>query len=56
MNSISYGQEGSGKKFTITGIPFNYNYRRIIPRAITRLFLELGRYREFDTKVSLSYL
>ena len=53
---FAYGQTGSGKTFTISGSPSNYNYRGIIPRAITRLFQELGGHPEFDTKVSLSYL
>ena len=38
---FAFGQTGSGKTFTISGSPTNFNYRGIIPRAISRLFQEL---------------
>ena len=39
---FAYGPTGSGKTFTMSGSSSNFNYRGIIPRAITRLFQELG--------------
>jgi len=53
---MAYGQTGSGKTFTISGSPSNFNYRGIIPRAITRLFQEIGGKPEYESKVQLSYL
>ena len=53
---FAYGPTGSGKTFTISGSSSNFNYRGIIPRAITRLFQELGGKIEYDSKVSISYL
>ena len=53
---FAYGPTGSGKTFTMSGSSSNFNYRGIIPRAITRLFQELGGKVEFESKVSISYL
>ncbi len=53
---LAYGPTGSGKTFTMSGSSSNFNYRGIIPRAITRLFQELGGKIEYDSKVSISYL
>lgn len=53
---FAYGQTGSGKTFTMSGSSTNFNYRGIIPRAITRLFQELGGKPEFESSVSISYL
>ncbi len=53
---FAFGQTGSGKTFTISGSPTNFNYRGIIPRAISRLFQELGCKSDFESKVSISYL
>ena len=53
---FAYGPTGSGKTFTISGSSSNFNYRGIIPRAITRLFQELGGKIDYDSKVSISYL
>ena len=53
---FAFGQTGSGKTFTISGSPTNFNYRGVIPRAISRLFQELGCKSDFESKVSISYL
>ena len=53
---FAYGPTGSGKTFTMSGSSSNFNYRGIIPRAITRLFQELGGKVEYESKVSISYL
>ena len=53
---FAYGQTGSGKTFTISGAPSNFSYRGIIPRAITRLFQEIGTKPEFEFKIQISYL
>ena len=53
---FAYGQTGSGKTFTMSGSSTNFNYRGIVPRAITRLFQELGGKPEYDSHVSISYL
>ena len=53
---FAYGPTGSGKTFTMSGSSSNFNYRGIIPRAITRLFQELGGKVDFESKVSISYL
>lgn len=53
---FAYGQTGSGKTFTISGSPSNFNYRGIIPRAITRLFQEIGGKPEYDFAIKVSYL
>ena len=53
---LAYGPTGSGKTFTMSGSSSNFNYRGIIPRAITRLFQELGGKIDYDSKVSISYL
>ena len=53
---FAYGQTGSGKTFTISGSQSNFNYRGIIPRAISRLFKEMETKPEFEFVVSISYL
>jgi kinesin family protein 6/9 len=53
---LAYGPTGSGKTFTMSGSSSNFNYRGIIPRAITRLFQELGGKIDYESKVSISYL
>lgn len=53
---IAYGQTGSGKTFTMSGSPNNYSYRGIIPRAITKLFQEIGKRPEYEFNVRISYL
>ena len=53
---FAYGPTGSGKTFTMSGSPSNFNYRGIIPRSITRLFQELGGKIEYESKVYISYL
>ena len=53
---FAYGPTGSGKTFTMSGSSSNFNYRGIIPRAITRLFQELGGKVDYESKVSISYL
>lgn len=53
---FAYGQTGSGKTFSISGSPSNFNYRGIIPRAITRLFQEIGSKPEFEFIIRISYL
>ena len=53
---FAYGPTGSGKTFTMSGSSTNFNYRGIIPRAITRLFQELGGKVDYESKVSISYL
>ena len=53
---FAYGQTGSGKTFTMSGSPNNYNYRGTIPRAITRVFQEIGNKPEFDFTIKVSYL
>jgi len=44
---LCYGQTGAGKTFTMTGSTANYKYRGLIPRAISRIFSEVGG--RFDT-------
>ena len=53
---FAYGPTGSGKTFTMSGSSSNFNYRGIIPRAITRLFQELGGKVDYESKVTISYL
>ena len=53
---FAYGQTGSGKTFTISGSQSNFNYRGIIPRAISRLFKEMETKPEFEFVVNISYL
>lgn len=53
---FAYGQTGSGKTFSMSGSPNNYNYRGIIPRAITRVFQEIGGKPEYEFNVRISYL
>lgn len=53
---FAYGQTGSGKTFTMSGTPNNYSYRGVIPRAITRVFQEIGNKPDIDFTVKVSYL
>jgi len=53
---FTYGQTGSGKTFTMTGSQNNFNYRGVIPRAITRVFQEIGEKPDFEINVKISYL
>lgn len=53
---FAYGQTGSGKTFTMSGTPSNYSYRGIIPRAITRVFQEIGNKPEVEFQIKVSYL
>jgi kinesin family protein 6/9 len=53
---FAYGQTGSGKTFTMSGSQNNYNYRGVIPRAITRVFQEIGSKPEYEFVVRVSYL
>ena len=39
---MCYGQTGAGKTFTMNGSTANYKYRGLIPRAINKIFSEVG--------------
>ena len=39
---MCYGQTGAGKTFTMSGSTANYKYRGLIPRAINKIFSEVG--------------
>jgi kinesin family protein 6/9 len=53
---FAYGQTGSGKTFSMSGSPSNFNYRGLVPRAITRVFQEIGGKPEYEFNVKISYL
>jgi kinesin family member 6/9 len=53
---FAYGQTGSGKTFSMSGSPSNFNYRGIVPRAITSVFQLVGSKPEFEFVVKISYL
>lgn len=53
---FAYGKTGSGKTFSMSGSPNNYNYRGVVPRGITRVFQEIGRKPEYEFVVKISYL
>lgn len=53
---MCYGQTGAGKTFTMNGATPNFKYRGIIPRAIHRVFEEIGSHSEDQVSVSISYL
>lgn len=53
---FAYGQTGSGKTFTMSGTPSNYSYRGIVPRAINKVFQEIGNKPELEVSVKVSYL
>jgi len=40
----------------MTGSQNNFNYRGVIPRAITRVFQEIGEKPDFEINVKISYL
>ena len=40
----------------MSGSPNNFNYRGVVPRAITRVFQEIGGKPEFEINVKISYL
>jgi kinesin family member 6/9 len=48
---MCYGQTGSGKTFSMTGSTANFKYRGIIPRAISKIFSEVGG--RFDTQITV---
>lgn len=48
---MCYGQTGAGKTFTMTGSTANFKYRGLIPRAISKIFNEVGG--RFDTQITV---
>lgn len=48
---MCYGQTGAGKTFTMTGSTANYKYRGLIPRAISKIFSEVGG--RFDNQITV---
>ena len=48
---MCYGQTGAGKTFTMTGSTANYKYRGLIPRAINKIFSEVGG--RFDNQITV---
>ncbi|XP_046708142.1 kinesin-like protein KIF9 isoform X1 [Silurus meridionalis] len=53
---MCFGQTGAGKTFTMTGATENYKQRGIIPRAIQKVFCEIGNRVEHTFSVHLSFL
>ncbi|GAB1606465.1 KIF9 isoform X1 [Argonauta hians] len=53
---LSYGQTGAGKTFTISGVHENFQYRGLIPRAISQLFKQIQDFTENVISVRVSYL
>lgn len=53
---IAYGQSGSGKTFTLTGGPTDYEDRGIIPRAISMLYNECRNRSDLQLNIHVSYL
>ena len=48
---MCYGQTGAGKTFTMCGSTANYKYRGLIPRAINKIFSEVGG--RFDNQITV---
>ena len=48
---LCYGQTGAGKTFTMAGSTANYKYRGLIPRAINKIFSEVGG--RFDNQITV---
>ena len=48
---MCYGQTGAGKTFTMMGSTANYKYRGLIPRAIHKIFSEVGG--RFDNQITV---
>lgn len=48
---MCYGQTGAGKTFSMLGSTANYKYRGIIPRAINKIFSEVGG--RFDNQITV---
>ena len=48
---MCYGQTGAGKTFTMNGSTANYKYRGLIPRAINKIFSEVGG--RFDNQITV---
>ena len=48
---MCYGQTGAGKTFTMAGSTANYKYRGLIPRAINKIFSEVGG--RFDNQITV---
>ena len=53
---IAYGQSGSGKTFTLTGGPTDYEDRGIIPRAISMLYNEYRNRSDLQLNIHVSFL
>ena len=53
---MCYGQTGAGKTFTMTGSTANYKYRGLIPRAINKIFSEVGGRFDNQIKVKVSFV
>ncbi|XP_036361553.1 kinesin-like protein KIF9 isoform X2 [Octopus sinensis] len=53
---LCYGQTGAGKTFTISGVHENFQYRGLIPRAISQLFKQIEDCTENVISVRISYL
>ncbi|GAV03626.1 hypothetical protein RvY_14022 [Ramazzottius varieornatus] len=50
------GRKGTGKTYTSCGEDANFDYRGMIPRALHKVFEEIGNRRhELDIRVSISY-
>jgi len=48
---MCYGQTGAGKTFSMCGSTANYKYRGLIPRAINKIFSEVGG--RFDNQITV---
>lgn len=48
---MCYGQTGSGKTFSMLGSTANYKYRGLIPRAINKIYSEVGG--RFDNQITV---
>lgn len=53
---FAYGQTGSGKTFSITGGTDSYEDRGLIPRSLAMIYDEIGKRKDVNWTVSLSYL
>lgn len=53
---FAYGQTGSGKTFSITGGTESYDDRGIIPRSLAMIYEAIGKRKDINWTVSLSYL
>ena len=53
---MCYGQTGAGKTFSMSGSPQNYNYRGLIPRAVSQVFQEIGAKYDQSITIRVSYV